>query len=48
MHTTTTITNTYVLGCVNWLFPANVNLTAIPKAFELMTVKDPTVPQIEM
>jgi hypothetical protein len=39
--------NTYVEGCVNWLLPAKVNLTAIPIALTDMTDTDPTVEQIE-
>jgi hypothetical protein len=47
MHTTVRMMKTYVEGCVNWLLPAKVNLTAMPMAFTDMTDTDPTVEQIE-
>ena len=47
MQTVVRIMKTYVDGCVNWLLPAKVNLTAIPKALTDMTETDPTVEQIE-
>lgn len=47
MQTTVTIINTYVEACVNWLFPPNVNFTAMPKALTDMTEIEPTVEQME-
>lgn len=38
----------YVDGCVNWLFPAKVNFSAIPNAFTAMIETDPTVEQIDI
>jgi hypothetical protein len=38
---------TYVEGWVNWLLPARVNLTAIPKALTDMTETDPTVEHMD-
>lgn len=34
-------------GWLNWLFPATVSLTAIPKAFTAMTDSDPIKEHIE-
>jgi hypothetical protein len=48
MQTAVKMMNTYVEGWVNWLLPANVNLTAMPIALIDMTDTDPTVEQIEM
>lgn len=48
MQTTTTIPNTYVLGCENWFFPANVSLTAMPKPLIAITDTEPTSEQMEM
>ena len=39
---------TYVLGCVNWLLPANVNLTATPKPLMAIMEIEPTREQIEI
>ena len=47
MQTAVTMIKTYVEGCVNWLLPAKVNLTAIPIAFTDITDTDPTVEQID-
>ena len=41
------IPKTYVLGCVNWLLPANVNLTATPKPLMAIMETEPTREQIE-
>jgi hypothetical protein len=40
--------NTYVLGWVNWLFPANVNLIATPAPLIAMTEIEPASEQIEI
>jgi hypothetical protein len=47
MQTVVKMIKTYVEGCVNWLFPPNVNFTAIPNALTDITDTDPTVEQIE-
>ncbi len=44
----TVMPKTYVLGCENWLFPANVSLTATPKPLIAMTDTEPTSEHIEM
>ena len=48
MQNTTVTPNTYVLGCENWLLPANVSLTATPKPLIAMTDTEPTSEHIEM
>ena len=48
MHPTTTMPKTYVLGCVNWLLPLKVNLTATPNPLIAITDTEPTNEQIEM
>lgn len=48
MQTPVRMMKTYVEGCENWLLPAKVNFSAMPKAFTDMTDTDPTVEQIEM
>lgn len=47
MHVMVTMPNTYVLGWVNWLFPAKVNLTATPVPLMAMTETDPESEHIE-
>lgn len=47
MHTAVKIMKTYVEGWLNWLWPAKVSLSAIPKALTDMTEMDPTVEQME-
>lgn len=47
MQSAVRIIKTYVDACVNWLFPANVSFSAMPKAFTDMTETEPTVEQIE-
>ena len=42
------VPNTYVVGCVNWLLPANVNLTATPKPLIAIMETEPTREQIEI
>lgn len=48
MQSVTMIPKTYVLGCVNWLLPANVNLTATPKPLMAIMETEPTREQIEI
>lgn len=38
---------TQVLGCVSWLFPANVSLRATPKPLMAMIDIEPTKEQME-
>jgi len=47
MQRIATIANMYVDGRANWLEPANVNLRAIPNAFNAMTDIAPVAAQIE-
>lgn len=47
MQNAVRIMNMYVEAWVNWLFPAKVSFSAIPKAFTDMTETEPTVEQIE-
>lgn len=48
MHPATVIAKIHVPALHNWLFPANVNLSAIPSALTAMTEIEPTSEQIEM
>lgn len=43
-----TVAKTYVLGCVNWLLPDSVSLTAMPKPLMAMIEIEPATEQIEM
>lgn len=47
MQTVVKIMKTYVEAWLNWLCPAKVSFTAMPKALTDMTETDPTVEQIE-
>ena len=48
MQPITVMPNTYVLICVNWLFPAKVSFTATPKPLIAITDTEPTSEHIEM
>lgn len=47
MQPTIIMTKTYVEGCVNWLFPANVIFSAMPKALIAIIETEPVVEQME-
>lgn len=47
MQATMIMTKTYVEGCVNWLSPANVIFSAVPKALIAMMEMEPVVEQME-